>query len=532
MRNNINRKLGMILLALVLVCAAALLFRWPFNASNLENVPDSVEYVAGALGLVNHGTYAIAINGQSFPPRYPPWFSLFVLAPAYRVLGPEPGNGIVPILFFGLAGVAAAFFLGKRLSGYAGGWLAALFLLMLPLYRHYAATVLTDVPSSALVLVLALLFVRMKSRTGTLSAVSVIGAALLLALSALIRSPAAALVIPFLWLAARGSGRRRGFAVTAFLASPLIAIAANMAFNSRTFDDPFRNGYHFWCPVPYDYLSLTFSPAYLKANAMELMRLGVVLIVAVLALLHLLIWKSRQPAGEADESFRSPYRSLWQFGVLGLGPLLVFHLFYFYPDARLFLPIAALLAVMAGGLAGVVLRRVPLPALVAIQMCITAAVMVLQYRQQVPAPERRLAAETIRRYTPPDAVVLAAIDPVYLGMVLGDSSHRFMVPLSRSVEYASKLVCRKRVENPDPFPVNWSDHRCVGLAFGGAVDAVEVTAKENREWVRTAVRQGRPVYLDTVGTTPGDLALLNDLRREFVLTHTAWSLYRLTSPGL
>jgi len=186
--------------------------------------------------------------------------------------------------------------------------------------------------------------------------------------------------------------------------------------------------------------------------------------------------------------------------------------------------------VMAGGLAGVVLHSLRLPTLVTMQVCITAAVMVFQYRQQVPAPERRLAAETIRRYTPPDAIILAVIDPVYIGVILGDSSRRFIVPLSRSVEYASKLVCLRRVRNPDPPPANWGDHRCAGLARGGAVEVIEVTAQENREWVTSAVRQGKPVYLDTVGTTPGDLPLLNDLRREFVLTPAAWSLFRLALP--
>ena len=70
-----------------MLCALALvkLYRSPYSASNLDFPPDAQEHVIAAQRLVLFGSYSIEINGVSYPPRYPPWFLVLVLAPFYAV---------------------------------------------------------------------------------------------------------------------------------------------------------------------------------------------------------------------------------------------------------------------------------------------------------------------------------------------------------------------------------------------------------------------------------------------------------------
>ena len=111
-------------LALLLIVASFALFELPFTVSDLTIAPDSVEYSTAAWRLVNEGRYVVTINGSAYPPRYPPGFALLALAPAYQLLGQDPGVGIYGILFWSLVGVGAAFFVGLRLGGWPSGLLA------------------------------------------------------------------------------------------------------------------------------------------------------------------------------------------------------------------------------------------------------------------------------------------------------------------------------------------------------------------------------------------------------------------------
>ncbi len=78
-----NRTRTVFALILLLGISAISLFVPAYTASNLGIVPDSVEYATAAWRLVNEGRYVITINGEAYPPRYPPGFALVALAPAW-----------------------------------------------------------------------------------------------------------------------------------------------------------------------------------------------------------------------------------------------------------------------------------------------------------------------------------------------------------------------------------------------------------------------------------------------------------------
>ena len=107
----------------VAVLMAVLCYRSPRSASNLEFVPDAVEYAVAGNHLAVEGRPFITVGGVKRPPRYLPWFPL-VLAPAYWLIGAdEIGNGIYVVTAMAVPGAAFAFFLGNRLGGLLGGGL-------------------------------------------------------------------------------------------------------------------------------------------------------------------------------------------------------------------------------------------------------------------------------------------------------------------------------------------------------------------------------------------------------------------------
>ena len=152
------------LLAL-LVIAAVWLHRTPYSASNLEIPPDTVEYALAPLQFLETGRYEIMVEGRGLPPRYPPWFPILVILPAYVLFGHEPGNAILPITLLAVAGIGFAYAIGKRISSTTGGVLAALAVLIDPSYSRWTTQVMTDVPCAALMLGACLVYLHLREQT-------------------------------------------------------------------------------------------------------------------------------------------------------------------------------------------------------------------------------------------------------------------------------------------------------------------------------------------------------------------------------
>lgn len=516
---------------LVLAIATVTLHRSAFEASDLYITPDAIEYGLTAHRVVFEGRYALIVAGRDLPPRYPPWFSLFVVAPAYMLLGPEPGNAIFPVTALGVCGALLARAVGRRAGGVWGGTCAALAVLALPAYRFWGRQVMTDVPTAALLLGACLLYLRIRaapqaSSLRYLASGAVIGAA------AAIRPVCAAAVIPFLLplLSPRPSpslALRRLLALVGPLA--LVMIAGGV-YNARAFGSAFRNGYQFWCSVPYDYFAMTFSASYVTANAAVLWKSGLVGLLAAAAA----AWLARRFLARgtgAGAIAPGELRGLVEFLVLATGPMLAFHLVYFFPQDRFFLPQLVLAATLVGALAGRWLERVSLPwhlgALVAV---LAVAIPVTAQRDE--PPQRRLAVDRIRAATPRDAWVVTAIDPPYIEYLLGRESRRTIVPMSRRIEYANKVLTARRIPSPDPPPQGWSDHRCPGLLRGGAEEAVPLVAEEQLGRLAEEVDRGSAVFFDSTFLDDNRGGLAQALEKRFRIVEVAPFLFRLDpAPG-
>jgi hypothetical protein len=140
-------------------------------------------------------------------------------------------------------------------------------------------------------------------------------------------------------------------------------------------------------------------------------------------------------------------------------------------------------------------------------------------------PYRRLAADRIRAHTPNDAIIISAIEPVYLEWLAARGSSRKIVPISRNVEYASKVLTPKRVDLPNAAALNWRDNNNE-LLRGRAEQAVKFVASEQLDALVARNAAGTPVFLDTTSLAD-DADTLDRLQQRFVFLQRAPFLYEL-----
>ena len=510
---------GSLLAFLLLMAAAALvLAQSPYAASNCR-VSDAAEYLAAARRFYHHGTPDLPIAGGALPTRFPIWFSVLILSPAYFLFGPELGNPIAAVTALALLGAAAAYAAAARIGGTAGGLTAGLLLLLNPAYRFFGREVLTDVPAAALVVVLSAAW-SSEERNRASHAASV---GMLAALSAALRPLTALVLLPFYWrlLAEKPPHRRRQ---ALLLTLPLVVLGlASAVYRAKTFGSPFRSGYQLWMAVPYDYASLAFSIRYLPGNLVKAAEHTAV--VPYLLLLAVLYAARKPPAGSVDAGAAVLLKEYARFVALACVPIACAYLVYFYFSSRFYLPLDAPLAVLAGALTGLVLRdRVPQRSLFVLMLVLVCTLAVQRAAKGPAAGGPRDDAERIAAAVPPGASVVSAINPVYLQELLGPA--RTVVPLSRRVEYAGKLLAWRKIEPPPVLP-EWSDHRAPFLIEGGAEEAFKDVAAESIGRLKQAMQSGKKVYLDVSAATDEERAVFE---KEFVLEPAAPALYRLRLP--
>lgn len=526
LRNNYH---FIALSVLFAIAAATLFFRSPYSASNLEIVPDSVEYAAGAFRIVNNGTFDIILNGQSYPSRYTPWFSLFILSPAYLIFGNEVGNAILPVLFFSISGVLLAFWAGCKISNIRGGVCAAFLVLFMPLYRLHAMQVMTDVPCAVLILAVYVIYLQMVSKE-MYAYRHLFYAGLLIALAYSIRMTSASALLPFVMLIFyKYKQRLAGLSV---LLLPLFCMAAaNSWYSKLTFGSASRTGYHFWCSVPFDYSSLPFSANYVIDNLAVLLRSTVPIYGSISMIALILLNRRTSLFHDVASTESKSIVSSATFVLLTTCPIILFHLVYFYPDTRFFLPVAVLWGVLAGGLYGRLLEQTPLTfayLLVTVMLC---TVFIIKNSEVSATPTRRLASEDILKLVPSGAVLISAIDPAYLEFMAGTKKRISFLPLNRTVEYASKYIVRKRIPHLSPAPLGWWDHRCAGLALKGAEEVFAKTADEAPDEIAALIRRGTPVFLLADSLSKPDAVSVNDIKKRFTLQPVAKDFFQLYLHG-
>jgi hypothetical protein len=518
-----SKVFGWAVMLLLLVFAAVVLWISPYRASNL-GISDSVEYTVGAERLLHQGTYSLFIENREFPPRYAPWFSALFLAPALMLPGHDLGNAIWPIFLLSLLGVALAYSIARGLTGTWGGILAALTLLLDPGFRYFSKFPMTDAPASILSLLVLGLCVRQTLKRED-SALGLLTIGIVCAVAVALRTSSLFLLFAVVYFLCRGLPKSHWFRHVALLTAPTLCVLfAQSVYNVVTFGSAWRTGYHFWVPWPYDFFSRVFSIQYLFTNAMVLIRQTPVIIFAAIFLAGWPVLKERRSAVSLnDQGYFFYLRLVVFFGA----PLSIFYLFYFYSTSRFFLPLSVALYVALGAFIGAFLsafetRRAP--TLLFLIFAIGAA---FGWRSSATPelPLRRIAADSMARLTEPNAVLVTAIDPVYLDPLVVRGTKRSIIPLSRSVEFASKVVAWDPLEYSAAPPAGLEPFPREFLLHAGAKEAVAVTALENPEYVEAEIHRNRPVYFET---SQVDGASIQGFADKFIMTEVAKGLFRVS----
>ena len=333
------------------------------------------------------------------------------------------------------------------------------------------------------------------------------------------------MLLPFLLLVIQ---RKEIFLRGLLLLLPIAgAIAASFAYNAAAFGSPFRNGYHFWSPIPMDYPAMTFSLSFVRMNLEEVGCAVLALVALVFLGAGTLAWRRRPTAtyGASQESFRGAV----VFFVLTTAPILVFHLLYFFPADRFHIPMMAGAVVLGGSMLSLLVGPEREPIFKGLLPVALLLAVVGRMATPAPLPLRRMAADIVRKNTPTNAIVISAIDPVYLGRLAGAGSMRRIIPLSRNVEYASALLVRKRVDDPRLRGLTWDDARTVALIRPQAEEATPFVASERLNDLVREEANGIPIFFESSFVDQSEAKVLAELQTRFKLIYRASGLYQLQS---
>jgi hypothetical protein len=397
-------------------------------------VADAVEYSLAARHLVTSASYSLPFSEiQNLPPRFPIWFSLLFLSPWYA-LNPESlviGYGAVVVSFLFLVILACS--LGSLLGGNKGGLLALPTLLVIPGVRYFSKSIITEIPVAMLMVLIVLLFLQTSERQDTRV---LIKTGIILSVFCALRVTHVCMMLPFAYSIMRRhfTFSRRLFELFLLFCPLFLILMVNSFYNFFTFGSPLFNGYHFWVPVPYQDVFLTFSPLFLRNSAystwLESGGLPAVL------LLGFLVQNYRQGFISLTPSTIHRLKRLGVLFAFGMIPLLAIYSIYFYASIRFSLPIVLALGVSCGGvLGGIIPQRFSTP-LCTLPIIVTFAVIASNGQ---PATRITEISSIIKGHCSPNTTVVTAHNPLLVNHLVRGSCKR-VLPLDRSVEYASKAT--------------------------------------------------------------------------------------------
>jgi len=206
----------------------------------------------------------------------------------------------------------------------------------------------------------------------------------------------------------------------------------------------------------------------------------------------------------------------------------LFYLFYFFPHSRFFLSALVVSALLLGSVVGARIDRLPRGVLLVVLAALLGEAIVVRMHEPDSPPRRRLAADRINALTPGNAVIVSGIEPAYLEYLVARRSDRRVLPLSRGIEYANKLIAPRRLSpRVAPDPTCRDDPACPALLAAGAELAVPDVASERLDELEREVALGQPVFVDT-SARDLDARVLRDIEQRFTMVSRAEGLFQLT----
>ena len=451
-------------------------------------IPDALENAFCADNFVREGKYGFYLNGVLHPSRYLPWFPLLFLAPFQVIAGDI--YGAVYGCWMAAAGLAAVMFLSCRqlvvrpgpagARDLAGGGLAGLLtfpvLLLSSFFIALTGYAMTEIPYLLFCVWAMILWTRLTERPGV-HMESLMWCAVLIALGGSVRSSAyPMLILPYILIFVREKDWKRRFLLwfLAALPSVLFLLASNI-FNWAVFGSPFRTGYHFWCPVPYDFMALTFHPRYAAEYLPRLVReKGFWLTMALLAVCAAWFLASRRVRKEKIWSFKkwTAWEASMAFALLQSMEIFGLYIVYFFYDKRMYLPILVMVlppaASAAANLLRLILKKRRTACWVLAGTAIILQIIVMHnlndYHKAIRRiPNDREKLEYLNSILPGNAVLLSMFNPAVADRFFQHGTDRKIIPVNRIHEYADKIAAPQKVKVCDPPPRDAFDNLAPGL---------------------------------------------------------------------
>lgn len=245
---------GALVTGLVLLALGAALLARP-----LDEVPlfyDILGYTSQARSLMRGLGNVIPVGGELLPGYYPAGLPALITLP-FALLGPDPRHGVWVVLACALAGLLLVATVARRHGGVAAGLAAGLLLLSSAMFRQMSGYIMTQVPTGALIVLVAWLWLAPGAR-GALFAAGLLAVASLLLRFANVFFPLALGLSEMLCGAGREGGRARRLAVLgAGMAAGALLVAAH---NTWAYGSPLATGYGAWSHELAFSLGNIFSP--------------------------------------------------------------------------------------------------------------------------------------------------------------------------------------------------------------------------------------------------------------------------------
>lgn len=449
----------------ILVVAWPLRWVTPDMAFNSIVRPDAVHFGAAAQQLVMHGRLSVPTLNALLPARTLPGPS-FLFALTQWICPEHIGYGIWTVWLCAGAMIALAFAWGRRMSGRAGGWWAALLIALSPSLGWYSRQLMSEIPWGLLVLGSAGLLASASERPGR-----ALLAGILAGLGMLIKSSHLLMVLgmtgALAWMSCRGV-RVQWKTWAGWLIGVTIGLAPAFIYNKLVLGAWGATAYHVYWPgwanattaLNFRYLfspplidpvfGMGNIPYYLFAllgldPRPERMILFPGLLVALVVLFVAARRAARKTAPEfvtANSPAESPapadvvFARLFQAMAVGAGGLyLLGCLLYSFQAPRFLLPVVPLIFVALSQPLARATRQLhlaerawlpPLAAMVlACMLSLGAAIVVVETGHPPRLSEQKVFAELARCTTPYDLLV-SDEDPLLLTAALPTDTLRIL----------------------------------------------------------------------------------------------------------
>lgn len=515
--------LSVFIAALLLVVAVL----WvPPHLLDPFRVSDAEEYLTGGYALLSDN-YSLKLDGITHPFRFRPFFSAIFVAPTLNLEG-IGASATSLVTLYGVVAAALAFVIGLRIAAFWGGLGALLITVVLPDFWYFGRVVMSDLPGAALFLVAALQFSLVRS-IETVRARSLIIAGIICGFATLIRGTGAITLIPFILfhlLRPRGYPRIRG---TILLLIPtVVVLGGGLLFDWVTFGSPLRGGYQYWMSVPYDFPALIFSLEYAETNFSSILHL--VPLLAAVALFPVVRWILARRGITLEINLEA--LKLIEIYTLFVGvPLALFYQLYFYSSPRFYLPIELLLGAIAGAFLGSILGRLNPPRALVGAILLFVGVVVIGLRSGSTNPSQRSidAVTYLSAGIPRDAAVISGLNPLYVERRAIWGTERVLIPVSRRVEYASKVVAQSKISGLTLSPADRFQHRSAAVLAQGARDVYPYVAIDNGAELVLLLKGGPSmgkldIFLEDTAIIDSERAALEE---KFTLTPVRDGVFKL-----